>query len=64
MGGIPTHDYKDWIATYSSDEFEPLAQQLEAIVDEHSPDAPLTHTTYRYAMQCELDFFRGAWASR
>lgn len=60
-GGIPTHDYCEWIATYSSDEFEPLATQLEALVDEHSLDTPLTRSTYRYAMRCERDFFRAAW---
>lgn len=61
IGGIPTHDYREWIATYSSDEFEPLATQLEALVDEHSLDTPLTRSTYRYAMRCERDFFRAAW---
>lgn len=60
-GGIPEHDYKDWIATYGGDEFEPLAKQLEAIVDRYSSDTPLTRSTYRYAMQCERDFFQGAW---
>ena len=57
----PTHQYQDWIATYSSDEFEPLAKQLEAIVDQHSSDTPLTRSTYRYAMVCERDFFQAAW---
>lgn len=61
IGGIPEHSYADWIATYSSDDFEPLAKQLEAIVDEHSLDTPLTRSTYRYAMQCEQDFFQSAW---
>lgn len=60
-GGIPERPYKEWIATYSSDEFEPLAAQLEEIVDEHSPDNALTRSTYRYAMRCERDFFQGAW---
>lgn len=60
-GGIPSHNYADWIATYSSDEFEPLAQQLEDLVDQYSPDTALTRATYRYAMTCERDFFHGAW---
>ncbi|MFK8183471.1 MAG: TenA family protein [Phormidesmis sp.] len=60
-GGIPEHAYKNWIATYSSDDFEPLAQQLEAIVDDYSPDTALTRSTYCYAMKCERDFFQGAW---
>lgn len=59
--GNPTHDYQDWIATYSSDEFEPLAQQLETLVDQLSPDTSLTQSTYRYAMTCERDFFQAAW---
>lgn len=60
-GGIPSHDYQDWITTYSSDEFEPLAQQLETIVDQLSADDELTRSTYRYAMVCECDFFQAAW---
>ena len=57
----PAHQYQDWITTYSSDEFEPLANQLETIVDQHSPDTALTRSTYRYAMTCERDFFQAAW---
>ena len=59
--GIPTHPYQDWITTYSSDDFEPLAQQLEALVNQLSPDNALTRSTYRYAMLCERDFFQAAW---
>lgn len=58
--GIPKHIYEDWIATYSSDEFEPLAQDLEALVDELASDTPLIRSTYRYAMTCERDFFQAA----
>lgn len=61
QGGIPDHVYKDWIATYSSDEFEPLAAQLEAIVDDYAEDTELIRSTYRYAMVCERDFFQAAW---
>ena len=60
-GGIPSHDYREWITTYSSDEFEPLAKQLEALVNQLSPDTTLTKSTYRYAMICERDFFQAAW---
>ena len=59
--GIPTHTYRDWIAAYSGDDFEPLAAQLEALVDEHAEDTALTRSTYRYAMGCERDFFEAAW---
>ena len=63
IGGISSHIYKRWIETYSSDEFEPLALQLEAIVNQHSTDTPLTRSTYRYAMTCERDFFQAAMDS-
>lgn len=60
--GIPDHAYSSWIQTYSSDEFEPLAHQLEELVDCQAVDTPLTHTVYRYAMDCELNFFQAAWS--
>ncbi|MDB9528601.1 TenA family protein [Oscillatoria sp. CS-180] len=60
--GIPDHDYSDWIRTYSSDEFEPLAQQLEALVDQYSSESERVTNTFRYAMVCERDFFEAAWA--
>ncbi len=60
QGGIPDHAYGDWVRTYSSDEFEPLAQQLEGFIDRHSPDTALAQDTYRYAMECELAFFQAA----
>ncbi len=59
--GIPSHAYQDWIVTYSSDQFEPLARQLEGLVDKYSPETALTYSTYRYAMTCERDFFQAAW---
>lgn len=64
QGGIPDHAYGDWIATYSSDEFEPLAAQLEAIVDDYAEESELIRSTYRYAMVCERDFFQAAWRYR
>jgi thiaminase/transcriptional activator TenA len=62
--GIPDHAYKDWIATYSSDEFDPLVQQLEALVNRHAQDSQLVRSTYRHAMICERDFFQAAWEYR
>jgi thiaminase/transcriptional activator TenA len=59
--GIPEHQYTDWIKTYSSPEFEPLAQQLENLVERYSSATDLVHSTYRYAMLCERDFFQAAW---
>ncbi|PSN19178.1 TenA family transcriptional regulator [filamentous cyanobacterium CCP5] len=61
LNGIPDHAYTDWIATYSSDEFEPLAQQLERLVDDHGDDIKAVQSAYRYAMTCELAFFESAW---
>ncbi len=59
--GIPGHDYADWIRTYSSPDFEDLAQQLERLADTYASDIPLVRSTYRYAMLCEQDFFQAAW---
>jgi thiaminase/transcriptional activator TenA len=61
--GIPEHHYGDWVRTYSSDDFEPLATQLETLVNQYSPDTPLVRETFRYAMECERDFFEAAWQS-
>ena len=60
-GGIPNHAYSSWIQTYSSAEFTPLTEQLEELGDRYATLTPLTRLTYRYAMQCELDFFKMAW---
>ncbi len=59
--GIPEHPYADWIRTYSSAEFEPLARQLESLLDRYGGAESVAHSTYRYAMLCERDFFQAAW---
>lgn len=59
--GIPEHRYSDWMRTYSSPEFEQLAQTLEGIVDRYTTLTPKAHEIYRYAMLCERDFFAAAW---
>ncbi|MEH1937649.1 MAG: TenA family protein [Nostoc sp.] len=59
--GIPNHQYTDWIRTYSSVDFQPLTQQLESLVDNYATTSPVVHSTYRYAMFCERDFFQAAW---
>ncbi|MCG8586216.1 MAG: thiaminase II [Pirellulales bacterium] len=51
------HPYEDWIRTYSSDKFRELCSRLEALLDEVASDSPTVRHAYRYAMQCELDFF-------
>jgi thiaminase/transcriptional activator TenA len=60
--GIPHHQYADWIRTYSSEDFQPLTQKLESLVEKYATSSPVIHSTYRYAMFCELDFFQGVWA--
>lgn len=61
--GIPNHQYADWIRTYSSPDFELLAEQLESLVESYATATTLVHSTYRYAMLCERDFFQAAWES-
>ncbi|MFN6535333.1 MAG: TenA family protein [Nostoc sp. EkiNYC01] len=62
VNDIPNHQYVDWIRTYSSADFQPLAQQLEDLVDNYATDNTVVHSTYRYAMLCEYDFFQAAWS--
>ena len=59
--GIPEHEYTDWIRTYSSSEFEQLAQQLAILSDRYTTTTHQVQSTYRYAMLCERDFFQAAW---
>ncbi|MBN2427139.1 MAG: TenA family protein [Deltaproteobacteria bacterium] len=58
------HGYSDWIRTYSSHEIEELACDLEALVDKYADGRDdLVAATYRYAMECERDFFQAAFDS-
>lgn len=59
--GIPDHGYADWIQTYSSEDFGGLAVQLAQLVDTYGTHSDPEKTAYRYAMQCEYDFFQAAW---
>lgn len=58
---MPEHAYTDWIRTYSSPEFEQLAQQLETLLEQHAILTAATQSAYRYAMVCERNFFQAAW---
>jgi thiaminase/transcriptional activator TenA len=51
------HPYHAWIDTYSSDELENLAADLERLLDECAEGSPAVRDAYRYALQCEVDFF-------
>jgi thiaminase/transcriptional activator TenA len=52
------HQFVDWICTYSSQEFEDLALQLEQLMDRYASDTPLAYDTQRYTMECEWNFFQ------
>ncbi|HEY9845738.1 MAG TPA: hypothetical protein V6D03_06025, partial [Candidatus Caenarcaniphilales bacterium] len=56
-----THQYTEWIRTYSAQEFQQLAETLEQLVDHYAHITAVVHSTYRYAMLCERDFFQAAW---
>ncbi|MBD1832853.1 TenA family protein [Cyanobacteria bacterium FACHB-472] len=58
---IKDHQYTNWIRTYSSEEFEQLAQKLENLADRYAATTASLKSTYRYAMLCERDFFQAAW---
>jgi thiaminase/transcriptional activator TenA len=55
------HAYSDWVQTYGSADFEQLAARLERLLDRYAPDNPAVADAYRYAMDCEHDFFQAAW---
>ncbi len=59
--GIGEHQYTDWIRTYSSSDFLSLVQQLESLVDRFATASTPVHSTYRYAMLYEQEFFQAAW---
>lgn len=53
----PSNCYQDWIDTYSAGDFHGLCGILESMLNDLGEDSPELHRSYRYAMQCELDFF-------
>ena len=56
-GDHSQNPYREWIETYSSEEFEALATELESLLDQLADGTPGVAFAYRYAMRCELDFF-------
>ena len=54
------HPYRRWIETYSSKEMESMAGRMEALLDGVATETQEIQDCYRYAMQCELDFFSDA----
>lgn len=61
--GIPGHAYAAWIETYQNEAFKTLAEELDGLIDRYAIDTIELHRIYRYAMQCELDFFEAAWGT-
>ena len=61
-GDHSQNPYREWIETYSSEEFEVLAAELESLLDELADGTRGVAFAYRYAMRCELDFFSGSIA--
>jgi len=57
------HPYRRWIETYGGREFGRLADQVETLLDQVGADTKEVRDRYRYALQCELDFFSGALTS-
>ena len=58
------HPYARWIETYAAPGFEALAAELEDLVDLLSPDGRETRDIYRYALQCEVEFFTAPLAGK
>jgi thiaminase (transcriptional activator TenA) len=56
----PHHPYRRWIEAYSGEEFQRLAERLEALLDRLGADRDAVRDCYRYALECELYFFRAA----
>jgi thiaminase/transcriptional activator TenA len=59
----PEHPYRRWIEAYSGQEFQGLVERLEALLDRVSADRSAVRDGYRYALECELDFFTAALTS-
>ncbi len=52
-----TTAYTDFLLRVAGDDFGLLCARLESLLDEIASNSPAVHDAYRYAMQCELDFF-------
>lgn len=57
VGDHAQNPYRKWIETYSSEEFEALAGELESLLDQLADATPGVASAYRRAMLCERDFF-------
>lgn len=59
----PENPYREWVATYSSLEFDALAARLEGLLDRYGGDQDRLSGLYRRAMELELRFFDAAIAA-
>ncbi len=60
----PQSDYREWVETYSAEEFADLASKLEELYDQHAVGTGVTEKAevyYRKAMELELAFFQQAY---
>jgi thiaminase/transcriptional activator TenA len=62
VSDLSRNPYREWIETYSTDEFEALAVELERLLDSFADDTAEVAAAYGYAMRCELDFFSASLA--
>ena len=49
--------YIDWIKTYSGEDMQNLAKQMENLLNMVAKDTKEVRDAYAYAMECELKFF-------
>jgi thiaminase/transcriptional activator TenA len=56
----PDSAYREWVMTYSSEQFEALAQRLEGLLDRYGGDQDRLAVLYHQAMELELRFFDAA----
>lgn len=55
------HAYTSWIENYSNPAMGELIAQYERLMEEYTQPGVEASRVYRYAMQCEYDFFAAAW---
>ena len=56
----PESPYREWVMTYSSEQFEALARRLEGLLDRYGGDQDRLAVLYHQAMELELRFLDGA----
>lgn len=60
-GVSPDSPYREWVDTYSSGDFQALAQSLDDLVDVLGGESGTLASHYTTAMRLELAFFDEAW---